>query len=416
MEMRLFEELKWRGLIDNVTSPDLEEKLNQGGMTFYIGTDPTADSMHIGHFSSLLTAKRLADHGHHPLMLVGGATGFIGDPKASGERNMLTKETLEHNFHALHEQIERVFGFEMVNNLDWTKDITVIDFLRDYGKYFNVNYMINKETVKRRLESGISYTEFSYMILQSLDFLHLYEEKNCTLQIGGQDQWGNITSGLELIRKKHGNDVECYGLTMPLITKADGTKFGKSESGTVWLDAKKTSPYEMYQFLVNSEDAKVIEYLKRFTFLDKEEIDRLEECVAQEPHLREAQKALAREVVTFLHGSAAYETALKITNALFKGNIRDLNADEQRDALNSMEKRSLQEPMDLASMLVTTKIASSKREAREWIKSGSIQINGERVKEETLMIDPSHVLVDDMILVKRGKRNYYVVSLTRETE
>lgn len=329
---------------------------------------------------------------------------------------MLTKETLEHNFHALHEQIERVFGFEMVNNLDWTKDITVIDFLRDYGKYFNVNYMINKETVKRRLESGISYTEFSYMILQSLDFLHLYEEKNCTLQIGGQDQWGNITSGLELIRKKHGNDVECYGLTMPLITKADGTKFGKSESGTVWLDAKKTSPYEMYQFLVNSEDAKVIEYLKRFTFLDKEEIDRLEECVAQEPHLREAQKALAREVVTFLHGSAAYKTALKITNALFKGNIRDLNADEQRDALNSMEKRSLQEPMDLASMLVTTKIASSKREAREWIKSGSIQINGERVKEETLMIDPSHVLVDDMILVKRGKRNYYVVSLTRETE
>lgn len=416
MEMTLFEELKWRGLIDNVTSPDLEEKLNQGGMTFYIGTDPTADSMHIGHFSSLLTAKRLADHGHHPLMLVGGATGFIGDPKASGERNMLTKETLEHNFHALHEQIEHVFGFEMVNNLDWTKDITVIDFLRDYGKYFNVNYMINKETVKRRLESGISYTEFSYMILQSLDFLHLYEEKNCTLQIGGQDQWGNITSGLELIRKKHGNDVECYGLTMPLITKADGTKFGKSESGTVWLDAKKTSPYEMYQFLVNSEDAKVIEYLKRFTFLDKEEIDRLEECVAQEPHLREAQKALAREVVTFLHGSAAYETALKITNALFKGNIRDLNADEQRDALNSMEKRSLQEPMDLASMLVTTKIASSKREAREWIKSGSIQINGERVKEETLMIDPSHVLVDDMILVKRGKRNYYVVSLTRETE
>lgn len=416
MEMTLFEELKWRGLIDNVTSPDLEEKLNQGGMTFYIGTDPTADSMHIGHFSSLLTAKRLADHGHHPLMLVGGATGFIGDPKASGERNMLTKETLEHNFHALHEQIERVFGFEMVNNLDWTKDITVIDFLRDYGKYFNVNYMINKETVKRRLESGISYTEFSYMILQSLDFLHLYEEKNCTLQIGGQDQWGNITSGLELIRKKHGNDVECYGLTMPLITKADGTKFGKSESGTVWLDAKKTSPYEMYQFLVNSEDAKVIEYLKRFTFLDKEEIDRLEECVAQEPHLREAQKALAREVVTFLHGSAAYETALKITNALFKGNIHDLNADEQRDALNSMEKRSLQEPTDLASMLVTTKIASSKREAREWIKSGSIQINGERVKEETLMIDPSHVLVDDMILVKRGKRNYYVVSLTRETE
>lgn len=413
MKMTLFEELKWRGLIDNVTSPDLEQKLNEGGMTFYIGTDPTADSMHIGHFSSLLTAKRLADHGHHPLMLVGGATGFIGDPKASGERNMLTKEVLEHNYHALHEQISRVFGFEMVNNLDWTKDITIIDFLRDYGKFFNVSYMINKETVKRRLETGISYTEFSYMILQSLDFLHLYEEKNCTLQLGGQDQWGNITSGLELIRKKHGADVECYGLTMPLITKADGTKFGKSESGTIWLDAKKTSPYEMYQFLVNSEDAKVIEYLKRFTFLDKEEIDRLEECVATQPHLREAQKVLAKEVVTFLHGEDAYQTALNITNALFKGSILDLNAEEQRAALQSMEKRTLDQAMDLASMLVSTGIASSKREAREWIKSGSIQINGERVKEETAMIDADKVLVDNLMLVKRGKRNYYVISFEK---
>lgn len=413
MKMTLFEELKWRGLIDNVTSPDLEQKLNEGGMTFYIGTDPTADSMHIGHFSSLLTAKRLADHGHHPLMLVGGATGFIGDPKASGERNMLTKEVLEHNYHALHEQISSVFGFEMVNNLDWTKDITIIDFLRDYGKFFNVSYMINKETVKRRLETGISYTEFSYMILQSLDFLHLYEEKNCTLQLGGQDQWGNITSGLELIRKKHGADVECYGLTMPLITKADGTKFGKSESGTIWLDAKKTSPYEMYQFLVNSEDAKVIEYLKRFTFLDKEEIDRLEECVATQPHLREAQKALAKEVVTFLHGEDAYQTALNITNALFKGSILDLNAEEQRAALQSMEKRTLDQEMDLASMLVSTKIASSKREAKEWIKSGSIQINGERVKDETTMIDADKVLVDNLMLVKRGKRNYYVISFEK---
>ena len=301
----------------------------------------------------------------------------------------------------------------MVNNLDWTKDITIIDFLRDYGKFFNVSYMINKETVKRRLETGISYTEFSYMILQSLDFLHLYEEKNCTLQLGGQDQWGNITSGLELIRKKHGADVECYGLTMPLITKADGTKFGKSESGTIWLDAKKTSPYEMYQFLVNSEDAKVIEYLKRFTFLDKEEIDRLEECVATQPHLREAQKALAKEVVTFLHGEDAYQTALNITNALFKGSILDLNAEEQRAALQSMEKRTLDQAMDLASMLVSTGIASSKREAREWIKSGSIQINGERVKEETAMIDADKVLVDNLMLVKRGKRNYYVISFEK---
>ena len=408
--MKLFDELKYRGLINDVTSPQLEEKLNNGGLTFYIGTDPTGDSLHIGHYSSLLCAKRLKEHGHHPIMLVGGATGFIGDPKASGERNMLTKEVLEHNYQCLSKQIEALFGFEMVNNLDWTKDISVIDFLRDYGKYFNVSYMINKETVKRRLDAGISYTEFSYMILQALDFLHLYEDKGCTLQLGGQDQWGNITSGLELIRKKHGADVECYGLTMPLITKADGTKFGKTESGTVWLDPKKTSPYEMYQFLVNAEDAKVIEYLKRLTFLDKEEIERLEECVKNEPHLREAQKVLGREVVTFLHGSDAYETALKITNALFRGNIRELSADEQRDALSSMEKVQVSEAMDLASTLVSAKIASSKREAREWIKSGSIQINGEKVQDETRVIDASSALVDDMILIKRGKRNYYVLT------
>ncbi len=300
--MKLFDELKWRGLIDNVTNPELEAELNDGELTFYIGTDPTGDSLHIGHYSSLLTAKRLKEAGHHPIMLVGGATGFIGDPKASGERNMLTKEVLQHNYECLSKQIQSVFGFQMVNNLDWTKDITVIDFLRDYGKHFNINTMINKDTVRRRLETGISYTEFSYMILQSLDFLHLYETYNCRLQLGGQDQWGNITSGLDLIRKKHGVDVKCYGLTMPLITKADGTKFGKSESGTVWLDKEKTSSYALYQFLVNTEDSKVIEYLKRLTFLHREEIEALEEKVKTEPHKREAQKALAVEVVQTLHG------------------------------------------------------------------------------------------------------------------
>ena len=271
--MELFEELKWRGLVDNVTSEEVEDVINNGEVTFYIGTDPTADSLHIGHYSSLLMAKRLEKHGHHPIMLVGGATGFIGDPKATGERSMLTPEVLKSNYDALHAQISKLWGFDMVNNLDWTKDITIIDFLRDYGKLFNVNYMLNKETVKKRLDSGISYTEFSYMILQSLDFLNLYQTKGCTMQIGGQDQWGNITSGLELIRKKCGADVKCYGLTMPLITKADGTKFGKSETGTVWLDPKKTSPYELYQFLFNTDDSKVIEYLKKLTFLTKEEID-----------------------------------------------------------------------------------------------------------------------------------------------
>ena len=408
--MKLFDELKWRGLINDVTSPDLEEILNEGGLTFYIGTDPTGDSLHIGHYSSLLCAKRLKEHGHHPIMLVGGATGFIGDPKATGERNMLTKEVLQHNYDCLSKQIKELFGFEMVNNLDWTKDITIIDFLRDYGKFFNVNYMINKETVKRRLDSGISYTEFSYMLLQALDFLHLYEEKNCTLQLGGQDQWGNITSGLELIRKKHGADVECYGLTMPLITKADGTKFGKSETGTVWLDKNKTSAYEMYQFLVNSEDAKVIDYLKKLTFLNKEEIDALEEKVKTEPHKREAQKALAKEVVTFLHGEEEYEKALKITNALFRGNIQQLNAEELGDALKGFEKKEVEDNLLLPDCLVQAGIASSKREAREWINQGSIQINGEKQTSVEFVVSSANAIHDKDTLIKRGKRNYYVIT------
>ena len=408
--MKLFDELKYRGLINDVTSPQLEEKLNNGGLTFYIGTDPTGDSLHIGHYSSLLCAKRLKEHGHHPIMLVGGATGFIGDPKASGERNMLTKEVLEHNYQCLSKQIEALFGFEMVNNLDWTKDISVIDFLRDYGKYFNVNYMINKETVKRRLDAGISYTEFSYMILQALDFLHLYEDKGCTLQLGGQDQWGNITSGLELIRKKHGADVECYGLTMPLITKADGTKFGKSESGTVWLDKHKTSAYDMYQFLVNSEDEKVIDYLKKLTFLSKEETDALEEKVKTEPHFREAQKTLAKEVVTFLHGEEEYNKALKITNALFKGNIKELDAGELQDALKGFEAAEIADELTLTDTLVQAGIASSKREAREWINQGSIQINGDKVKDVEFIVSSKNAISKGRTLIKKGKRNYFVIS------
>ena len=407
--MTLFEELTWRGLINDVTSPDLEQKLNEGGLTFYIGTDPTGDSLHIGHFSSLLCAKRLKNHGHHPLMLVGGATGFIGDPKAAGERNMLTKELLQHNYDALSAQIQSLFGFEMVNNLDWTKDFSIIDFLRDIGKYFNINYMINKETVKRRLESGISYTEFSYMLLQAMDFLHLYEAKGCTLQLGGQDQWGNITSGLELIRKKHGADIECYGLTMPLITKADGTKFGKSETGTVWLNKEKTSPYAMYQFLVNSEDEKVIDYLKKLTFLEKDDIDALEISVKEEPHKREAQKALAKEVVCYLHGEAEYDKALKITNALFKGSVKELNADEIRDALQDMEAKQVNDAINLTEVLVESGIASSRREAREWIKQGSIQVNGEKITDCEFMVSKEQAISETKTLIKKGKRNYFVI-------
>lgn len=408
--MNLFEELQWRGLINDVTSPDVEDVINNQSITFYIGTDPTADSLHIGHYSSLLMAKRLEAHGHHPIMLVGGATGFIGDPKATGERSMLTKEQLESNYQALHAQISKLWGFEMVNNLDWTQGISVIDFLRDYGKLFNVTYMLNKETVKKRLETGISYTEFSYMILQSLDFLHLYQEKNCVMQIGGQDQWGNITAGLELIRKKCGADVQCYGMTMPLITKADGEKFGKSESGTVWLDAEKTSPYELYQFLFNTDDRKVIEYLKKLTFLTKEEIDALEVSLQEAPFKREAQKALASEVVRDLHGQEGLDSALNITQALFKGKLQDLTDQQRKDALRNMEKIDCESGI-LEEVLVNTQIASSKREAREWIKGNSISVNGEKKTDPQMMIDASVSYIDSYVIIRRGKKNYYCLNI-----
>lgn len=409
--MELFEELKWRGLVDNVTSDEVEDVINNGEVTFYIGTDPTADSLHIGHYSSLLMAKRLEKHGHHPIMLVGGATGFIGDPKATGERSMLTPEVLKSNYDALHAQISKLWGFDMVNNLDWTKDITIIDFLRDYGKLFNVNYMLNKETVKKRLDSGISYTEFSYMILQSLDFLNLYQTKGCTMQIGGQDQWGNITSGLELIRKKCGADAKCYGLTMPLITKADGTKFGKSETGTVWLDPKKTSPYELYQFLFNTDDSKVIEYLKKLTFLTKEEIDALEVSLNEDAGRREAQKKLAEEVVRDLHGEEGLESALKITNALFRGQLNDLDEQQRLDAVKNMDKVDQEAGKTLIDVLVEAKIASSRREAREWIKGNSISLNGVKVNDETLVIDSSQAYVSNYVIIRRGKKRYYCLNL-----
>ena len=274
--MGIYEELEWRGLIKDVSDPSLKEKLNKGGMKFYIGTDPTGDSLHIGHFSSFLICKRLKDAGHYPIVLVGGATGLIGDPKPDSERPMVSKETIEHNFTCLKEQLVNLFGCEVVNNYDWSKDINFIDFLRDYGKFFNINYMLNKDIVARRLDQGITYTEFSYMIMQALDFLWLYENKDVTLQVAGQDQWGNITSGLELIRKMHGEDAEAYGITVPLLLKSDGTKFGKSEGGAVWVDPKKTSPYHFYQFWINTPDADVIKCLKQFTFLTIPEIEELE--------------------------------------------------------------------------------------------------------------------------------------------
>ena len=406
--MNIYEELVWRGLIKDCSSPKIENMLNNEKVTFYIGTDPTGDSLHIGHYSSFLISKRLKQAGHNPILLVGGGTGLIGDPKPTAERAMISKDEVAHNFACLKKQAQDVFGFEVVNNYDWIKDINTLDFLRDYGKYFNINYMLNKDIVARRLDEGITYTEFSYMILQALDFMHLYENRNCIMQVAGQDQWGNITAGIELIRNKLGK--EAYGFTMPLVTKADGTKFGKSEGKAIWLDKNKTSSYELYQFLVNSEDSKVIEYLKTLTFLSREEIEDLEEKTKIDAGRREAQKALAKAVVIDLHGEEEYEKALKITNAFFKGNIKDLTSDELEDALHGFDSIAVDDHMPLLDVLVQAKIASSKREAREWIKQGSIQINGERIKDCEFIVSSTHAITTNKTIIKRGKRNYYVIT------
>ena len=405
--MKIYDELKWRGLIKDVSSPEIEEKLNNGGMTFYIGTDPTGDSMHIGHFSSFLISKRLKDAGHNPILLVGGATGLIGDPKPDAERAMITKEEVEHNFNCLKKQAESIFGFEVVNNYDWSKDVNFIDFLREYGKFFNVNYMLNKDIVARRLDTGITYTEFSYMIMQALDFDWLYKNKNCVLQVAGQDQWGNITAGIDLIRKKQGK--EAYGFTMPLLTKKDGTKFGKTNGQAIWLDRNKTSPYEMYQFFVNVEDEKVIDYLKFLTFLSKEEIEELEKSNNENPHLREAHKKLAEEVITFLHGHEAYEEAVRITEALFSGNIKELNVSEIENAFKDVPNFDINEDKNLVDLLVEAKICSSKREAREFVSNNSISVNGDKVNDLEFVVTKSTTLGDKYIVIRRGKKQYYLV-------
>ena len=403
--MGIYEELEWRGLIKDVSDPSLKEKLNNGGMTFYIGTDPTGDSLHIGHFSSFLISKRLKDAGHHPILLVGGGTGLIGDPKPDSERPMITYETVDHNFKCLKEQAEKLFGFEVVNNRDWLGKINIIDFLRDYGKYFNVNLMLQKDIVARRLDSGITFTEFSYMILQALDFWYLNKEKNVTMQVAGQDQWGNITAGIDLVRRKEGKEV--YGFTMPLLTKSDGTKFGKTNGKAIWLDAKKTSPYEMYQFFINSEDSKVIDYLKFLTFLSKEEIEELEKRNNEAPHLREAHKRLAKEVITFIHGEDAYNEAIKISEALFSGDVKALTADEIEMGFNDLP--TVEGGKSLVDTLIDARLATSKREAREFIKNGAVLVNGDKVTDLEYELTKDKAIEERFIVIRRGKKLYALV-------
>ncbi len=404
--MNLYEDLKWRGLLKDVSSPKIEELLNNGGVTFYIGTDPTGDSLHIGHFSSFLIASRLKKAGHHPILLIGGATGQIGDPKPTAERAMITKEEVAKNVEALTNQVKKIFGFEIVNNWDWSKDINFIDYLRDYGKYFSINYMLDKDIIKRRLDAGITYTEFSYMIMQSLDFLWLYQNKGCIMQVAGQDQWGNITAGIDLIRKKTGE--EAYGFTMPLITKKDGTKFGKSEGNAIWLDINKTSSYEMYQFFINTEDEMVIDYLKKLTFLSREEIEEIEKIHQEKPELRIAHKRLAEEVITFLHGHEEYEKAVKISESLFSENVTNLTSDEVISALKGVPSVEVTLGSNIVDFLVDSKIVSSKREAREFVSAGAISINNKKITDLDYVVDKKDTIEGKVLILKRGKKNYYL--------
>ena len=404
--MKIFDELKWRGLIKDITSPELEEKLNNGGMTFYIGTDPTADSLHLGHLSSFLISKRLKEAGHNPILLIGGATGRIGDPRPTTEREMKSIEEVEKNIVALTKQVKDLFGFEVVNNYDWTKDINTLDFLRDYGKYFNVNYMLDKDIIRRRLDTGITYTEFSYMILQALDFLHLYETKNCTLQVAGSDQWGNITAGVDLIKKKLGKDA--YAFTMPLVTTKDGKKFGKSEGNALWLDKNKTSSYELYQYLINTDDDMVIDYLKIFTFLSKEEIENIEKEQKEHPENRVAQKTLAKEIITFLHGSEEAEKAEIMSKGLFTNDITKLSSVDILNNFKDMEKVILTDNSPLEDLLVNTKICTSKREARELISGNAISLNNEKITDNNYLVTKDNAIDKKVYLIKKGKKKYYL--------
>lgn len=408
--MTLFEELKWRGLIKDQAGEDLEKIINGCDATFYWGTDPTADSLHIGHYSSLVTAKRLAKAGHHPILLVGGATGLIGDPRPTAEREIISYEKVEYNLNGIKKQVEEIFkglDVEVVNNYDWTKDINILDFLRDIGKYININYMLNKDIINRRLETGITFAEFTYTLLQGYDFLYLYEKKNCIMQVEGSDQWGNITTGIELINKKLGKNA--YAFTMPLILDASGEKFGKSAGNALWLDKNKTSSYELYQYLINSSDSKVEEYLKVFTFLTPEEIMDIMKNHIEKPEERIAQKTLASEFIKDLRGVDELNKCIHISDALFKGNIKDLTEEELSIAINSIPSFELESDRNIIDLLVESNICSSKRESREFVNNNSISINGEKVNDLEFIINKNNALFNKYTVIRKGKKKYFVI-------
>jgi tyrosyl-tRNA synthetase len=417
-EMDLLQDLAWRGLIYQQTDEEsLKDLISKEKISLYCGVDPTADSMHIGHMVPFLTLRRFQQHGHRPVVLVGGATGLIGDPSGkSEERNLQTLETVQKNVEGIQKQLAAIFNFDgengavLVNNYDWAGSMDIVTFLRDIGKHIGVNYMLAKDTIASRLDSGISFTEFTYTILQAMDFNHLYENFNCKLQVGGSDQWGNITSGLELIRKMQPEGSKAYGVTIPLVTKADGTKFGKTEGGAVWLDAKKTTPYEFYQFWINAADADVVKYLKYFTFLSHEEIEALENSVKEEPHLRKAQKALAEEMTRLIHGEDSLQQAIKITEALFSGDVRSLSASEIEQGFKDVPSFNATEAdANLVDLLVAAKISPSKRQAREDITNGAVTVNGERITDTSYVLQDTDRIEGQFTIIRRGKKKYSLI-------
>ena len=420
--MNIIDDLMWRGAINQMTDEEgLRQLTQEKAVSLYCGVDPTGDSMHIGHLIPFMILRRFQLAGHRPVIVIGGATGSIGDPSGrTSERVLQTKEQVQHNVEKLTAQMKRLFltsqedqeAVRLVNNYDWTKELSLLDFLRDYGKHFNLNTMLAKDVVASRLEVGISFTEFSYQILQSIDFLQLFRKEDVQVQIGGADQWGNITAGLELIRKVEGTEARAYGLTIPLMLKSDGTKFGKSAGGAVWLDPEKTTPYEFYQFWLNQDDRDVIKYIKYFTFLEKEEIEALETAVQEEPHKRQAQKRLAEEVTRFVHGEAALQDALKITNALFTGDVQQLNADEIEQGFKNMPTfESEKVDQNLATWLVDLGIEPSRRQSREDIQNGAISINGEKITDLEHVWTPEQSFEGRFVLVRRGKKKYFLVKL-----
>ena len=414
--MDFLEELQWRGLVKDVTDLEGLKETLKNPVTIYCGFDPTADSLHVGHLQQIILLRRYQRAGHRPIALCGGFTGMIGDPRPTTERKLLTHEEVLHNADCIKNQLAKFLSFEgdnaaiMENNNNWLGSMSLLDFLRDYGKLFNVSYMLQKDTIKKRLDTGISYTEFSYTILQAMDWLHLFQTYQCRIQIGGSDQWGNLTTGMELIRKVEGEQAKPYGITSPLITKSDGSKFGKSEGKNIWLDPNRTSAYEFYQFWLNTPDADVVDYLKRLSFRSPEEITALEASLQEHPEYREAQKALAEELTRIVHGEEGLAKALKITETFFRGNIMDLTPQEMREGLADAQKVTIADGTTLIDALVEAGVSHSKSDARKLIQQGSVSVNGQKTSAIDAVLSRADAVDQDFTILRKGKKNYIVLT------